>query len=63
MAAQGDVLAQIPDLADWPQAERQALAEIIRAKMSPDEALYVRLMQTHSRLRNAILELAAILFT
>ena len=43
--------ALIPDLESWPQADKAALVEIIRAKMGPDESLYVRLTQQHARLR------------
>jgi hypothetical protein len=43
--------ALIPDLERWPQADKTALVEIIRAKMGPDESLYVRLTQKHARLR------------
>jgi len=35
----------------WEPADRQLAARIIRAKGSGDEALYLKLMQKHSRLR------------
>ena len=54
------VLDLIPDLADWPRDEKAALLDIIRAKMGPDESLYVRLMQKHARLREAIRELGQV---
>jgi len=51
------VLDSIPDLSDWPREDKSALVEIIRAKMGADEAVYLRLMQGHQRLREAIREL------
>ena len=49
--------ALIPDLENWPQADKAALVEIIRAKMGPDESLYVRLTQKHARLRAELVRL------
>ena len=51
------VLDLIPDLADWPQPDKAALLDIVRAKMGSDESLYLRLMQGHRRLRESIREL------
>jgi hypothetical protein len=51
------VLDLIPDLADWPQPDKAALVDVVRAKMGPDESLYLRLMQGHRRLRESIREL------
>ena len=51
------MLDQIPDLADWPDADKKVIMAIIRAKMGPDEALYLRLLQQHPRLRQAVLTL------
>jgi hypothetical protein len=51
------VLDLIPDLADWPPPDKAALVDVVRAKMGPDESLYLRLMQGHRRLREAIREL------
>ncbi len=48
------VLSLIPDLADWPQEDKSAAVEIIRAKMGADEAAYVRAMQRHAKLREAV---------
>ncbi len=53
------VLDQIPDLADWPDADKKVIMAIIRAKMGPDEALYLRLLQHHPRLRQAFLTLGS----
>lgn len=52
-------LALIPDLGRWPDSEKAALARIIRAKAGPDELRYVRLLQGHPRLREAILRLGS----
>jgi hypothetical protein len=51
------VLDLVPGLAGWPQTDKAALVDIIRAKMGPDEALYLRLMQGHQPLRQAVLRL------
>jgi hypothetical protein len=53
------VLDQIPDLADWPKADKRAILDIVRAKMSPDEIVYLRQLQQHTRLRNAFLKLGS----
>jgi hypothetical protein len=44
-------------ISDWNSADRQLAARIIRAKASRDEARYLRLMQGHSRLREAVIRL------
>jgi hypothetical protein len=49
--------ALIPDLESWPKEDKAALVEIIRAKMGPDESLYVRLTQKHVRLRAEVVRL------
>jgi len=51
------VLALVPDFPRWSAGERGKLAAIIRAKASADEARYVRLLQSHPRLRAAMLRL------
>jgi hypothetical protein len=56
-AGLASVFALIPDLGDWPTPDKQALAGIIRAKMGPDEVLYVRLTQAHARLRSELVKL------
>ena len=53
------VLGLIPDLAQWTQAEKKAVAEIIRAKAGPHESLYLWLLQHHPRLRAAVLKLGS----
>ncbi|HLG16844.1 MAG TPA: hypothetical protein VJH03_20425 [Blastocatellia bacterium] len=53
------VLALIPDLHRWPAGEKRLLTQIISAKTKPDEARYVRLLQRHRRLREAIIKLGS----
>jgi hypothetical protein len=53
------MLALIPDLGLWTDNEKAALVRIIRAKVGPDELRYVRLLQRHARLREAILRLGS----
>jgi hypothetical protein len=52
------VFSLIPGLEIWPNEEKENVAKLIRAKMSADEADYSRLLQSHRRLRRAILRLA-----
>jgi hypothetical protein len=53
------VLDLIPDLADWSEADKKVAMAIVRAKMGPDETLYLRLLQRHPRLRAAFLRLGS----
>lgn len=53
------VLELIPDRSRWSRAEKRALAEILRAKSGHSETRYVRLLQKHERLRNAILKIGS----
>src|SRR5215472_365871 len=53
------VLSLVPGVKHWPVAERNALVDIIRAKAAPDEGGYLRLLQQHSKLRAAILNLGS----
>lgn len=53
------VLLLIPDLSTWNRNEKDALAEIIQAKMTADEAKYLRLKQQHARFRRAIIDLGS----
>jgi hypothetical protein len=64
MAAQGRtgpdlevVLGMIPDREQWTEMERAGVAAIVQAKRGPDEARYLRLMQKHRRLREAVINL------
>ena len=49
----------IPDVAEWPIAQHQALIDIIRAKAGPDEIDYLRLLQKHTSLRDALLRVGS----
>jgi hypothetical protein len=49
----------IPDLARWTRAEKDALREVLLAKAGPRESRYLRLMQRHARLRDALVRLAS----
>jgi hypothetical protein len=49
----------IPNLERWTRAEKDLLAAIARAKSGRDESRYLRLMQRHARLREALLRLGS----
>jgi len=53
------VLDLIADLPAWTPGEREALAEIVRAKTGREEIRYLRLLQRHERLRRALIRLGA----
>jgi len=53
------VLDLIPGLPRWPKGERDAVAEVVRAKAGRLESRYLRLMQRHARLRAALLHLGS----
>ena len=53
------VLALVPDFPDWSLDEKGKLADIIHAKAGANETRYVRLLQSHSRLRAALLRLGS----
>jgi hypothetical protein len=53
------VLALIPDLARWTEDEKKLVARIIRAKAGADESRYVRLLQRHSKLRDAVIKIGS----
>jgi hypothetical protein len=52
------LLAMMP-IQNWDSADKQTVARIIRAKGSGHEALYLKLMQKHSRLRAAMIRLSS----
>jgi hypothetical protein len=58
LRALSPLLAQIPDLARWPDADRRSVLAIVRAK-GGDEFRFHRLLQRSSRLRSALQALAA----
>jgi hypothetical protein len=51
------VLSLVPDLPRWTKIEQQAVVQIVRAKVSPIEADYLRLLQRHPKLKEALLRL------
>jgi hypothetical protein len=53
------VLDLIPDLSRWPKGERDAVADVVRAKAGRLESRYLRVMQRHARLREALLDLGS----
>jgi hypothetical protein len=53
----GLILGLVPGLSRWSAAEKQALARILRAKAGAEESGFLRLMQRHPGLREAILRL------
>lgn len=53
------VLAAIPDFSRWSAADRLAVQEIVRARSGATEQRYLRLMQRHSKLREAVLGLGS----
>ena len=53
------VIAAIADVRKWPKADRNALADVIRAKGGVREKNYVKLFDAHQRLRRAVAAFAA----
>ncbi|HEX8746868.1 MAG TPA: hypothetical protein VF717_06685 [Pyrinomonadaceae bacterium] len=53
------LLSLIPGLSSWSNDERRALADMVLAKAGRHETRYLRLLQKHSRLREAIIRLGA----
>lgn len=53
------VLALIPDLARWTKDEKSSIVRLVRAKAGAAESRYVRMLQNHTKLRNAILKLGS----
>ena len=52
-------LSLVEDLDDWSTAEKRALAQVIQAKAASDESRYLKLMQKHARLRDAMIRLGS----
>ncbi len=52
------IFVLIPDLLRWSPAEKRSLVRLIRAKGGHRESKYVRLLQGHARLRQALVDLA-----
>jgi len=53
------VIAAVADVKKWPKADRDALADVIRAKGGVHEKGYVKLFDAHKRLRRAVAAFAA----
>ncbi len=53
------VIAAVADVKKWPKADRDALADVIRAKGGVHERDYVKLFDAHKRLRRAVAAFAA----
>jgi len=53
------VLAMIPEIEKWSLAEKGMVVRIIRAKGRGDEGEYLKLMQQHLKLRDALIRLAS----
>lgn len=53
------VLDLIPDLSRWSEDEKRATIRIVRAKAGADETQYVRLLQSHVRLRAQLINLGS----
>ncbi len=53
------VIAAVADVKKWPKADRNALADVIRAKGGVHEKDYVKLFDAHKRLRRSIAAFAA----
>ncbi len=52
-------LALVPDLDRWSREEKDGVVRVIKAKAKSDEADYLRTMQRHPRLRNALIKLGS----
>jgi len=52
-------LSLVRDLKRWKPHEKRLLVAIIRAKAGPTETRYLRLLEQHTRLRGALLELGS----
>ncbi|MEK6333388.1 MAG: hypothetical protein AABM67_00460 [Acidobacteriota bacterium] len=55
----GLVFATVPGMRDWSDGEKELAVRIIQAKASHSEAVYLKLMQKHARLRAAIIRLGS----
>lgn len=59
LAELATALALIPNLERWRSDEKDLLVRILRAKVSGDEARYLKLQQEHERLRTEIIKLGS----
>ena len=54
------VMAMIPNIDQWNEAEKSLAARIIRAKAGAEEGLYLKLMQKHAALRDVLIRLGSV---
>src|SRR5262249_46019118 len=59
-SAVAPAIAQIPDLRRWARSERDAVADVVRAKAGRSERRYLALLQQHPRLRRALIRLGSV---
>ena len=52
-------LSLIPEIARWPQEQKQQLVQIIRAKAGAEEKDYLRLLQRHELLKRSVVMLGS----
>ncbi|PYS67955.1 MAG: hypothetical protein DMF69_21605 [Acidobacteria bacterium] len=57
LADLASALLLINDISNWPDGDLKLLGKIVSAKATADESRYLRLMQQHSRLRAAFINL------
>ena len=55
----GTLLGLVPDLQQWTTHEKEQMRKIVKAQGGPDEMLYLKLTQTHERLRRELLRLGS----
>jgi hypothetical protein len=53
------VLLLVPELKSWTNNEKQALTQVILAKVRGDESDYLRLLQRHHALKSALVLLGS----
>jgi len=51
------MLGLLPGLSRWTRSEKKGIAEVVHAKIQAPESDYARLLQSHGKLRAAIIEL------
>jgi hypothetical protein len=54
----GPLVAVLPGVTEWPDDDRRALVDVVRAKGGVRESEFVRLFDAHTRLRRAIIALS-----
>ena len=52
------LLAQVEDLRQWSKHDKDALAQLCRARLATREREYIRRMRDHDRLREALAQAA-----